>query len=247
MRCLKQSLGANCSGLHYTSSPQRFMNLTGPCSATWQLSPSPSSNTAEAQQHLLLLPSRDAWRPDVVCRAGFGFGGKDKAGGKGAKDCPCGSGRLYSDCCQRFHRSSSASVSAAPQQLIAARYSAFVKKDFKFLRRSSHPDNPALKGSSTADDAGVQRQCSFEEDLAVTFLAVAFLGLDIYGSSTSPDGSSADVEYAVSIRRKIDSTGAKVKQPQEEVLRERATLVKDEEGRWLLLGVQALDVEPAAA
>jgi SEC-C motif-containing protein len=80
---------------------------------------------------------------------------------------------ISQDCCQRFHKSSSASISADPQQLIAARYSAFVKKDFKFLRRSSHPDNPALKGSSTADDAGVQRNCSFEEDLAVGNIEVS--------------------------------------------------------------------------
>ncbi|WIA23957.1 hypothetical protein OEZ86_007215 [Tetradesmus obliquus] len=180
-------------------------------------------------------------------RAGFGFGSKDKAGGKGSKDCPCGSGRLYSDCCQRFHKSASASISADPTQLVAARYSAFVKKDFKFLRRSSHPDNPALKGSSTAEDAEVQRNCSFEEDLAVTFLAVDFLGLKIYGSSSSSDGDSAEVEYAVTIKRKIDDTGAKIKQPQEQVLRERASMVKDEEGRWLLLGVTALDAQPAAA
>jgi hypothetical protein len=32
-----------------------------------------------------------------------------------------------------------------------------------------------------------------------------------------------------------------------QVLRERANMVKDEEGRWLLLGVQALEVEPATA
>lgn len=154
---------------------------------------------------------------------------------------------MYSDCCQRFHKSASALISADPTQLVAARYSAFVKKDFKFLQRSSHPDNPALKGSSTAEDAEVQRNCSFEEDLAVTFLAVDFLGLKIYGSSSSSDGDSAEVEYAVTIKRKIDDTGAKIKQPQEQVLRERASMVKDEEGRWLLLGVTALDAQPAAA
>jgi hypothetical protein len=32
-----------------------------------------------------------------------------------------------------------------------------------------------------------------------------------------------------------------------QVLRERANMVKDEEGRWLLLGVQALEAEPATA
>jgi hypothetical protein len=32
----------------------------------------------------------------------------------------------------------------------------------------NHPDNPALKGSSTAEGAGVQKTCTFEEDLAVS-------------------------------------------------------------------------------
>lgn len=76
-----------------------------------------------------------------------------------------------------FHKSKSLWPDQ-PQQLVAARYAAFagankddkdnLMRSMKFLRRTSHPDNPALKGSTTAPDAGVQKQCSYEEDLAVS-------------------------------------------------------------------------------
>jgi uncharacterized protein YchJ len=50
-----------------------------------------------------------------------------------------------------------------PEALVRARYCAFVKRDAKFLRATSHPDNPALAGSSTTLPDGSVKQCSYEE------------------------------------------------------------------------------------
>jgi SEC-C motif-containing protein len=69
------------------------------------------------------------------------------------------------ECCQVYHKSS-ALAPDSPEKLIRARYSAFVKRDFKFLRDTSHPDNPALKGSTTAPDVEVQKHCTYEEDVS---------------------------------------------------------------------------------
>lgn len=72
------------------------------------------------------------------------------------------------DCCQKFIRSKNKTiVPDTPEQLISARYSAFCEKDAKFIKRTNHRNNPALQGSKTADDAGVQKRCTYEEDLAV--------------------------------------------------------------------------------
>jgi SEC-C motif-containing protein len=46
-------------------------------------------------------------------------------------------------CCEVFHKSAAAHPD--PESLLRARYSAFVKRVPKFLRATSHPDNPALK------------------------------------------------------------------------------------------------------
>jgi hypothetical protein len=104
MRCLQQPLGANCAYSNHVVLSNRLSYVARPGLATWQANPnsssSSSSSTAAQQQHSQF--NRDAWRPNVVCRAGFGFVIKSKAGGKGSKDCPCGSGELYSVSRTRF-------------------------------------------------------------------------------------------------------------------------------------------------
>jgi hypothetical protein len=95
MRCLQQPLGAQHASSYHELVTQRPTHVARPRFSTFQANPDSSSSSTAAQQHHSQL-SRDALRPDVVCRAGFGFGIKNKAGGKGSKDCPCGSGQLYS-------------------------------------------------------------------------------------------------------------------------------------------------------
>jgi hypothetical protein len=40
----------------------------------------------------------------------------------------------------------------------------------RFLRATSHPDNPALKGSSTTLEDGTVKNCTFEEDMAMSMV-----------------------------------------------------------------------------
>lgn len=51
--------------------------------------------------------------------------------------CPCGSGKLYSDCCGRFHDGKA--VPETPEQLMRSRYSAFVVKNPMYLLDTWHP------------------------------------------------------------------------------------------------------------
>jgi SEC-C motif-containing protein len=51
-----------------------------------------------------------------------------------AEACPCGSGRTFKECCEPLHRGRSKADTA--EQLMRARYSAFVKGDIEFLKES---------------------------------------------------------------------------------------------------------------
>lgn len=50
--------------------------------------------------------------------------------------CPCCSGQPYAACCQPFHAGAEPPTA---QQLMRARYAAFVTRDAAFLMRTSHP------------------------------------------------------------------------------------------------------------
>lgn len=51
--------------------------------------------------------------------------------------CPCGSGKTYSDCCGLFHEGRA--VPETPEQLMRSRYSAFVRKDPRYLLNTWYP------------------------------------------------------------------------------------------------------------
>lgn len=54
-------------------------------------------------------------------------------------DCPCGSGRCYSDCCGRYLTGQASATTA--EQLMRSRYTAFVHRDESYLRRTWHPSS----------------------------------------------------------------------------------------------------------
>ncbi|MEM9070848.1 MAG: YchJ family metal-binding protein [Myxococcota bacterium] len=57
---------------------------------------------------------------------------------KAKKECPCGSGANYRDCCQRFHEGAEP---GSATELMRSRFSAFAKGDFPYLWRTLHPDH----------------------------------------------------------------------------------------------------------
>ena len=60
--------------------------------------------------------------------------------------CPCGSGSSYGSCCEPIH-AEGAGLGSTAEQLMRARYSAYVRHDADFLLRSWHPDTrPATIG-----------------------------------------------------------------------------------------------------
>ncbi|MCI6584239.1 MAG: YchJ family metal-binding protein [Mobiluncus porci] len=54
-----------------------------------------------------------------------------------ARLCPCGTGRNYADCCEPLH--DGAREAERAEEVMRARYSAFVKRREDYLLRSWHP------------------------------------------------------------------------------------------------------------
>ena len=66
---------------------------------------------------------------------------KNTAGKADTKlDCPCQSGLLFQQCCQRFLDSSLAHPAETAEQLMRSRYCAYVLKDEDYLLKTWHPD-----------------------------------------------------------------------------------------------------------
>jgi len=65
-------------------------------------------------------------------------------GGAAIAPCPCGSGLGYSKCCGKLHKDRAAFASAAPEQIVRARYSAYAKRQVDFIIGSTHPLNKSF-------------------------------------------------------------------------------------------------------
>ncbi|MEM9131854.1 MAG: YchJ family protein [Actinomycetota bacterium] len=91
--------------------------------------------------------------------------------------CPCGSGATYALCCGPIH-ARGAGLGATAEQLMRARYTAYVRGDEGFLARSWHPDtrpdpiapDPAIDwlGLTVLDTTG---GTGFDAEGTVTFEA----------------------------------------------------------------------------
>ncbi len=59
-------------------------------------------------------------------------------------NCPCGSNRLYKDCCKIYHKGI---VPKTSLELMKARFSAYVIGDAEFIMRTTHPQNEQFRTS----------------------------------------------------------------------------------------------------
>ena len=61
--------------------------------------------------------------------------------------CPCGSGMEYKSCCELIHLNVQAAQSA--EQLMRARYSAYVKHNIDFIYQTFHPQTRRFQSQKT--------------------------------------------------------------------------------------------------
>jgi SEC-C motif domain protein len=58
------------------------------------------------------------------------------------KQCPCGSGKAYSECCEPFHLGKEP---ASALELMSQRYSAYAMRHPEYIQRTTHPKSPYFK------------------------------------------------------------------------------------------------------
>ncbi len=93
--------------------------------------------------------------------------------------CPCGSGCTYSDCCQPVISGTQPATTA--EQLMRARYSAYVNAELDFVFESTHPDH-----RQGYDHAGTKEWAESSE----------WQGLEIIGTSKgTAEDATGEVEF----------------------------------------------------
>ncbi len=91
-------------------------------------------------------------------------------------DCPCGSGKPYSECCEPFLKGASSPETA--EQLMRSRYSAYVVGEVDYIHNTLHPDHRA------DHDLDAARKWSRDSE---------WLGLEIVATSQGGDGDARGV------------------------------------------------------
>ena len=88
-----------------------------------------------------------------------------------AKNCPCGSGKDYSDCCAPLIEGVSQATSA--EQLMRSRFSAYVLQQTDYLYKTWHPDTrPALSELADTSVEWQQLKVITSDNETVEFLAI---------------------------------------------------------------------------
>jgi SEC-C motif-containing protein len=129
------------------------------------------------------------------------------------KDCPCGSGAPYADCCGPFHRGEREAPTAA--LLMRSRYSAFALGDAEYLLRTLHADH---------DDRARPRD-EVLRSLRATSQTLRFMGLAVLDHRER--GGSAQVLFHARVFEK----------GQERSFVELSDFLRDAEGWRYLAGV----------
>jgi uncharacterized protein YchJ len=104
--------------------------------------------------------------------------GNDSAGDPVAKvdpRCPCGSGTEYASCCQPHHDGTAPGDAVTPENIVRARFSAYVKNVPKYIVASTHPDSKDMKRK---DDPAEARE-QLEKDADATMKKVNFTSLRV--------------------------------------------------------------------
>lgn len=95
--------------------------------------------------------------------------------------CPCGLPKTYSECCGLYHRGEASAPTA--EALMRSRYSAYVKKDGAYLRRTTDPQTRHVYDFQAQDQWAEQSE---------------FLGLEIL--KVEDKGNKAIIEFKARFR-----------------------------------------------
>lgn len=131
--------------------------------------------------------------------------------------CPCGSGTPYSECCEQIISGGQSAVTA--EQLMRARYSAYVFAEMDFIFESTHPDH-----RQGYDHAGTKEWAETAE----------WQGLEIIGTNRGgADDSVGEVEFIARFIEKGESRE-----------HHEAGQFKRKDGRWYFTEGQMVRPKP---
>ena len=155
---------------------------------------------------VFIISTHIEFLPLVDRRGGFSYN-RDMEKQNTQKQCPCGSGKLFADCCGPVIAGKTAAKTA--ESLMRARYSAYVMHDIDFIVSSCAHE----KGENNIDTEETRRWSEESE----------WLGLKIINTEKGGENDTQGiVEFSAAYSRK----GLK------DVHKEKAEFVK-ENGRWL--------------
>ena len=136
------------------------------------------------------------------------------------QDCPCGSGKLYSDCCAPFHRGQPCRTMT---DVLRSRYTAFSWRLIAHVVATTH---------ETCRDYQEDRiEWAKELNKNGMFDSYEFVGLEAGSEEPGPDENTGFIEFKVTLRAKEDKGSAIA--GKETVIAERSQFLRDpEEGSW---------------
>lgn len=137
--------------------------------------------------HTVMQRAPMVGRARVVTVRGAGFGSKPalKAAGQ---TCPCGSKKVYKECCEPFILKKA--VASTAEEVVRARFSSFAKGKTDFL----------LASDSRPEEAEGQRK----RDVAFTSKNYVYSALKVLSSDAGPDGSTV---VQLSYKSKMEPKG----------------------------------------
>ncbi len=135
-----------------------------------------------------------------------------------SEKCPCGSGKLYAECCRPVIKGERKALTA--EELMRSRYSAYVKVEIPYLNESTHPS---------------QRESNDEAAMRDWAEKSVWLGFEII--KTSKGGPSDDQGSVEFIARYKVGDGAKQDHHETSQFRK-------ENGIWYFYDAQLMPVKP---
>ena len=87
---------------------------------------------------------------------------------KSKQACPCQSGRLYTTCCEPFHKGK---LPDSAEKLMRSRYSAFAKGKVGYLVKTTHPKSPSFEKDTVKWRKDLKRHCTITQFIGLKILA----------------------------------------------------------------------------
>ena len=152
--------------------------------------PVQQAGSREAHRH------RDSGRLALLCQAkGFGAptAGRSATAATPKRQCPCGSGDAYNDCCRPYHNGA---VAPTAEAMMRSRYSAYSKGLVAYVVATTHPDNALARG--VAKD-GTPSGSTLAEDVRATVDKVAWERLKVLSAEEGSHADEAFVTFQVRV------------------------------------------------